>query len=459
MVPHMFKHKEMYRTFFPLLLAISMQSLLSLAVNLVDNLMLGTYSEVDLSGAALVNQIHYVLQQLVSGMGAGAAVLGAQYWGKREPGPIRSIITISMTVSLVAGVLFFGVTFFFPEHSLRVFCDDQPTIEAGMRYLSLMCWTYIIYSVSASLMFSLRAVQIAWIGTIMSVSTIFINACLNYCLIYGNFGAPELGIYGAAIATLVSRLMELVLILGYVLLVDKKLQMKPIHLIRFESAYLLDFIRVAIPLMIGGAMWGIAQAAQTAILGHIGQTAIAANSIAVLLFQLFSVFGMSCAQAASVVIGNTIGAGEMDKIKPYTRSLQCIFIILGVSSSLLLLLFRDAIVSIYDITEETRQLTVAFINVLCISSIGSCYEYPVEAGIIAGGGNTKYAAIVDNLFMWLFTIPFAALSAFVFQFSPVVTFIFLKADQLLKCIPNAIVCNRYRWVKDLTSDHKRTYQK
>ena len=160
-----------------------------------------------------------------------------------------------------------------------------------------------------------------------------------------------------------------------------------------------------------------------------------------------------------MVIGNTIGAGEMDKIKPYTRSLQCIFIILGVSSSLLLLLFRDAIVSIYDITEETRQLTVAFINVLCISSIGSCYEYPVEAGIIAGGGNTKYAAIVDNLFMWLFTIPFAALSAFVFQFSPVVTFIFLKADQLLKCIPNAIVCNRYRWVKDLTSDHKRTYQK
>ena len=97
-------------------------------------------------------------------------------------------------------------------------------------------------------------------------------------------------------------------------------------------------------------------------------------------------------------------------------------------------------------------MAVDFMTVLSVASIGSCYEYPVEGGIIAGGGSTKYAAVVDNLFMWLFTIPSAALSAFVFQFPPVVTFCFLKADQLLKCIPNAIVCNRYRWVRTLTRD-------
>lgn len=446
----MFKYKEMYRSFFPLLAAIAIQQFLTLAVNLVDNVMLGTYSETALSGAALVNQIQYILQQLTSGIGMGAAVLGSQYWGKQELKPIRSTIAIGLKISLLAGILFTCVTAFCPSGILRLFCDDGATIREGVRYLELMCWTYIIYSASAALMYSLRAVQTAWIGTIMSVMTICINACLNYCFIYGNFGAPEMGIYGAAIATLTSRVVELVVIFIYVLCIDKKLQMKPQDFLRLDREYWRGYIKAALPMMISGAMWGVAQAAQTAILGHIGQTAIAANSIASILFQLFSVFGMSCAQAASVTMGNTIGSGRLDMVRPYSRSMQCIFLIMGLVSASLLFICRGAIVSIYDITEETRQMTMSFLAVLSVTTVGSCYEYPVEAGIIAGGGDTKYNAIIDNLFMWLFTIPGAALSAFVFQFSPVVTFAVLKADQILKCIPNAIVCNRYKWVRDLT---------
>ena len=450
----MLKHKEMYKSFFPLLTAIAMQQLLALSVNLVDNVMLGAYSETALSGAALVNQIQFVLQQLTSGIGAGAAVLGAQYWGKQDIKPIRSIIAIGLKISLIAGIIFTCATVFFPRQLLGLLCNDTATIEQGTRYLSLMCWTYLIYSASASLMYSLRAVQIAWIGTIMSVMTICINACLNYCFIYGNFGAPELGVYGAAIATLTSRVVELIVIFIYVLCVDKKLKMKVTDFLCLDREYWHDYIVVAMPMMISGAMWGVAQAAQTAILGHIGQAAIAANSIASIIFQLFSVFGMSCAQTASVVIGNTIGSGRMDLVRPYSRSMQCLFLIMGLVSSALILIFRGVIVSFYHISEQTRELTMSFLFVLSITNIGSCYEYPVEAGIIAGGGDTKYTAIVDNSFMWLFTIPCAALSAFVFNFSPIVTFCVLKADQLLKCIPNAIVCNRYRWIKDLTGEHK-----
>jgi len=115
-------------------------------------------------------------------------------------------------------------------------------------------------------------------------------------------------------------------------------------------------------------------------------------------------------------------------------------------------LLKDAIVGFYTISEETKILATQFLAVLSVTTVGTCYEFPVESGIIAGGGSTKYAAWADNLFMWLFTIPTAFLSAFVFNFSPLVTFCFLKADQLLKCLPNSIVCNRYRWVKQLTKD-------
>ena len=163
----MLKHKEMYKSFFPLLAAIAVQQLLALLVNLVDNIMLGAYSETALSGAALVNQIQYVLQMITSGIGAGAAVLGAQYWGKRELKPIRSVISIGLKISLIAGIVFTFAAIFFPYRLLGLLCNDPDTLEQGVRYLSLMCWTYLIYSASAALMYSLRAVQIAWFGSIM----------------------------------------------------------------------------------------------------------------------------------------------------------------------------------------------------------------------------------------------------------------------------------------------------
>ena len=444
------RDRDFYRGFLPLLLVITLQQLAALAVNLLDNLMLGGYTELALSGANLVNQLQFILQQLVAGVGMGVSVLGSQYWGKQDVDPIRRVTSIGLRFSLAAGLLFFLVTLLFPHGVLRVFTDDEAVIAEGMRYLRLMCWTYLVFAVSNTLMYSLQSVETAFIGTVMSLSTICINGVLNYCFIYGNFGAPELGIEGAAVATLTSRVVELVIILVYLFFIDKKLRIRPVHLLRFDRSYLKDFTKAALPVMLSGAMWGVAQGAQTAILGHMSATVIAANSIASVIFQLFVVVGMSSANAASVTMGKTVGAGRLDKVREYSRSLQLIFLLIGLLSGGAMLLCRSAIVSLYAVSPEAKALAEDFLLVLAITSVGSCYEFPVEGGIIAGGGSPHYQAICDNLFMWLFTIPSAALSAFVFHAPPFVVFCFLKADQLLKCIPNGIVCNRYRWVRQLT---------
>jgi len=444
------KDRQFYRTFFPLLMIIALQQLAALMVNMVDNIMLGTYSELALSGATLVNQLQFVLQQVASGIGMGIVVLASQYWGQKRIEPIKKIISIGVKCGLAVGVVFFVLSVAVPHQLLSVFTSDETVIAEGVKYLRVMCCTYLIFSVSNSLMYALQSVETAMIGTVMSISTICINACLNYCFIYGNFGAPELGIVGAAVATLVSRTVELIIILVYVIFIDKKLKMKLMDLLSFDTTYLKDYIRVSTPVVLSGLLWGIAQAAQTAVLGHISAQVIAANGIAVTVSQIFAVFGMSCANVASVVTGKTIGEGRLDMVKSYSKTMQAIFFLLGLSLGSLIFIFKDPIVAVYNITEETRKLTLGFLTILSITTVGSCYEYPVESGIIAGGGQTKYAAIVDNLFMWLFTIPSAVLSAFVFRFPPVVTYCFLKADQILKCIPNSIVCNRYRWVKILT---------
>ncbi len=439
-----------YRTFFPLLFVIVLQQLAALAVNLADNIMLGRYSELALSGASLVNQLQFTLQQIAAGIGMGIVVLAAQYWGQKRTGPIKKIISLGVKCGFLSGVIFFAISQLTPAGVLGLFTGDEEVIAEGMRYLKVICWTYPVFGLSNSLMYALQSVETAMIGTVMSCSTICINVCLNYCFIYGNFGAPELGIVGAAVATLVSRLVELGIILVYILFLDKKLHMKLWELLRWDGTYLQDYLKVSTPIVISGLLWGVAQAAQTAIPGHMSATAIAANSIAIILFEIFAVLGAACANTASVVTGKTIGAGKLDKVKAYSKTMQGIFLLGGLFSGGMLFLCKDWIVNFYTVSPEVKAMAVDFMTVLSVASIGSCYEYPVEGGIIAGGGSTKYAAVVDNLFMWLFTIPSAALSAFVFQFPPVVTFAFLKADQILKCIPNFITCNRYRWVKLLT---------
>lgn len=446
------RERAFYRAFFPLLIVIALQQLAALTVNLADNLMLGSYAELALSGAALVNQIQFTLQQTVSGIGLGIVALASQYWGQKRTDPIKKIINIGVKVGFLIGVLFFAVSGCIPRAVLSLFTDDQAVIAEGLRYLRVIRWTYLIFSVSNSLMYAMQSVQTAMIGTIMSISTICINVCLNYCLIFGNFGAPELGIVGAAAATLVSRSVELIIILVYVLRIDRKLRMKLRELLRFDFTYLRDYIRIAAPMVLTGLLWGVSQAAQTAILGHIGSAVIAANSIASVIFQLFAVFGMACANASSVIIGKTIGSGRLDRVRAYSKTLQGIFLLTGIVFGGLMFLLKDAIVGIYAVSEETGALAVSFLTVLSVTTVGTCYEYPVMAGIIAGGGSTKYAAAMDNLFMWLFTIPCAFLSAFVFGFPPIVTFGILKADQVIKCIPNFITCNRYRWVRKLTHD-------
>lgn len=441
---------RMLKEFFVLLTAVALQQLLALTVNLVDNFMLGSYSEQAMSGAALANQLQYMLQMLTGGIGAGVSVLGSQYWGKQEINPIKEIISLGLKFSVAAGVLFTVLTLLFPAQIIGLLTDDTQIIASSVEYLSVMSWTFVIYSVSSVLLFSLRSVQTAFIGMVMSGCTILINGALNYVLIYGNFGAPELGIRGAAYATLTSRLVELATILIYILRVDRKLRLKVKDLLSFRKTYLRIYFQVSFPPMVTGMLWGVAQTAQTAILGHISAEAIAANSIAAVIFQLFTCFGFSCANAASVVIGKTVGRGEYDLIRPYSRTLQLVFAGFGAVTGSLIFLCRKWIVGLYAVTPETRALSISFLTILSITVVGSCYEYPVESGIIAGGGDTKFAAYMDNGFMWLYTIPFAYLSAFVFEWSPVVTYAILKSDQILKCLPNGLRCNRYKWLRDWT---------
>ena len=450
--PLISRDKRFYQGFFHILIIISLQQLATLAVNLVDNMMLGRYTELALSGATLVNQYQFILQNLAAGVGMGIEVLAGQYWGKKQFEPIRRIIGIGVKLSLFVGLVFFALSVAAPAGMLGLLTNDEAIIAEGVRYLRVMRGTYPVYALSAALMFSLQTVETVMIGTVMSLSTVCINVCLNYCLIYGNFGFPELGVTGAAIATLISRIVELIIILVYVLKLDKKLHLRVRDLLGFDTTYLRDFFRVATPLIINSFFWGINQSIQTAILGHLTAPAIAANSICSTTINITSVVGMACTNAASITMAKSIGERGLGHVKEYAVTLQVIFLGIGILTGCVTFLSRDFILGFYaaGLSTETYALARQFLTIMSVAVVCGCYQYPTSAGIIAGGGDTKYPPIMENLFAWLWVLPMSALCAFVLDLPPVIVFMMLKSDQVLKCIPNFIKCNRFRWAKELT---------
>ena len=449
------REKQFYTTFLKLSGIMAAQNLLAFGVNLADNIMLGRYSETTLAAAAMVNQIQYLLQMIcIAGIGAGTLVMVSQYWGKKEIEPIHRIIALAMKFAAVAGLVFFSITFIIPEGVLSIFTSDSTVRDEGVRYLRIMCFSYLIFPLESVLVTSVRGARIVVIGTVVSIVSLLMNIALNYIFIFGNLGAPEMGIQGAALATLISRFVELTILLVYIRFFEKKLRLRLLPFFKLDAYYLKDFIKVALPVMLSGIPWGIGMMLQVVILGHMSKSIVAANSISSTVYQVITSFAFGQVSSSNVMIGNAIGSGRIDQMRPYARTLQMLYIASGIVTGLVLFFVRDLVLGVYVLEQETWELARTFITLMTIIVVFASYQYPAASGIVLGGGNTRYPVIVETLFIWLCVLPLSALSAFVWKFSPIVTFLFLKSDQFLKCIPNGIVVNRYRWIRVLTRDEK-----
>ena len=242
----------------------------------------------------------------------------------------------------------------------------------------------------------------------------------------------------------------------YIYAADKKLRLRPRDLLSFDKTLCIDFIKVSAPVVAISGMWGFSNAITAIILGHMemSKAIVAANSAAYTLYNLFKAGAQGAANAAGIIMAKTVGAGKLEKVKEYARSLQLIFICIGLVTAFLLFITKDLVLSMYDLSPEAMNFAHQFILVLCVCTIGMAYQMPTITGIIRGGGDTRFGMYNDIVSIWCIVLPVSALAAYVFKWPPVAVVACLNADQIFKCGAACFRCNRFRWVKKLTRDEK-----
>ena len=428
-----------------------LQNVVTLSVNLADNIMLGAFSETALSGVTTVNQVQFVFQQLIMALGDGLVIFGSQYWGKKETKPVRKISAWAMCTGIFIALILFILASFFPRQLLGLFTTDQTIIEAGLSYLAIIRFTYFFFAVTQILLATLRCVEIAGIAFGLSVMTLIINCSINWILIYGHFGAPRMGAAGAAVGTLTARIAEICVLITYISKKQSWIGIRIQDYLQADWKFGRKYYKVVCPLLVIQGLWGVNTALQTAILGHMTAAAIAANSAASNLFLMVKSAAVGAASAASVTMGKTIGSGDLKLAKLYSKKLQKLFVVMGIICGVLLFFIRIPVLSLYQFSPETREMANTFLMILSVVMVGMSYQMPTNGGIIRGSGSIAYSMKVDLISTWAIVIPLSMFMAFVVKASPAIVVCCLNADQIFKCVPAFLKCNYGHWIKTMTN--------
>ena len=438
------------KTMFSLMLFIVLQNVVTYSINMADNLMLGRYSQTALSGAATVNMIQFLFQTIAVALGDSVVIVGSQYWGQGRTGPVRKLGGTAVISSLCAGVLVTLAVTLFPRQLLSLFTPDEAIIEQGLAYLSLIRYTYVLYALYTAFMCILRTSGKVNIALRISIVSLLLDVAINRVLIFGLLGFPEMGIRGAAVGTLSARSSELILVLIYVIFFDKKLCFFAENPFRPDWTLVKDYFKTAASLCASGFFWALATPIQTGILGHLSSDAVAANSVSTTLFQYIKVVTQGEASAASVMTGRAVGEGDFEKIRRHAVTSQKVFLIIGFALGILLFFLRIPMLSFYKLTPEAKNMANGMLMILSVVFVGMAYQMPVGSGIIRGGGDTRFSLITNLISTWAIVIPFSFAAAFWWKLPEIWVVAVLNSDQIFKCLPIAIRCNNYKWIKTLT---------
>ena len=431
--------KRFYSHVFRLVTPMAVQNLINVGVTSTDVIMLGKVGETALSGVSLANQIYFILSLLYFGLTSGACVLTAQYWGKNDTRTIEKVMGMSFRISILAGIVFATAAFFFPYQLMRIFTTDEAVIAAGVSYLKIVAFSYV-----------LSAFTNVVIATIVYGTSLAANIILNAIFIFGLLGVPAMGAAGAALGTLCSRAVEVVIVVFYAVRINHVVKIRFKDWFVKDKALAKDFFTYAFPVLLNEIAWGAGMAAISAIVGHLGSSAVAAHSVAQVCRQLSMVIGFGISSATAIMIGKAIGEKKEELAREYGKKFVKIAIVCGIGGGLLILAISPFVQSVLNLTPLAKSYLRAMMFIMSYYVVGQSINTTLIVGVFRAGGDTRFGLILDVGVMWLCSILGAAVGAFVIGIPMPWVYILLCSDEIIK-IPFSIYRYKtYKWLNNVT---------
>ena len=441
-----------YSQIFKLVVPIVIQNLLSAAVSSADVVMLNYVGQSSISAVSLAANYASVLFMVYYGLGTGATLLCAQYWGKKDLQAIRVVEGIALRFSLLITLVFSGFALFASELMMRLFTTDAELIRIGAGYLRIMSFTYLCWGFIEIYLAVLRSVGKVTIAMALNVLAFSLNIFLNAVFIFGLFGAPRLGATGVAIATATSRTVELVGCILVSLLFCRDLKLNPAYMFISNKPLLRDFVRLSLPALANDLSWSVAFSMYSVILGHLGTDAVAANSLVVVVRNFGTVLCFGTASAGGILLGNVMGEGDMDRAKEYASKLLKLTVITGAIGGVLILIATPFVLHFADLTETAMYYLKYMLLINTYYVMGAAVNTTLIAGVFRAGGDTRFGLICDTIDMWCYAVPLGFIAAFVFKLPVLVVYFLLCTDEFVKW---PWVIKRYlsgKWLQNITRD-------
>ncbi|MDO5327863.1 MAG: MATE family efflux transporter [Clostridia bacterium] len=448
----MVKDKQFYKTILRLSLPAAFQSAVNLLVVMADNVMVTRTGENALSAVAQSNAITTFVTAALSGLSTGAIVLISQYWGKRDEKRIRTVCAVAFSVCLLFALLAICAVQLFPRALLGLVINGGETavIDLAMKYLPIVCLSYLPLAVTSAMVGILKGVEVVKVTLYTTILSLFANIGLNYVLIFGHLGLPALGVTGAAVATVLARLLEAALVWIYFFRIQKTLEIKPKNLLKSEGWAWQDYAKFGLPVGLTDAQWALVNLLKAVILGQMGKMLIDATSVTDMMMNLGTMFTFALAGGACVVVGKAVGAKDYKRVREYAGTIQIMFLCIGVVMSALVFLLRRPFASLYHLNDETFALAVQMIGICAVTLIGTSYHASCFVGINRGAGDSRFVMIVDMICGWLVVLPTAALAAFVFHWPLAWIYFCTRIDQCFKWIIAFLRLRGNKWIKNVT---------
>ena len=446
------KDKKFYKLILSIALPIALQNLITFAVSMIDTMMLGSLGEVQLSAASIGNNLFFILTILIFGLAGGSNILISQYWGKGDVKAIHKILSIMYRACIIITSIFIAIAIFLPEKFMKIYTSDALVIEQGASYLRIVAIGYIFYAITNCTIMMLRSVKTVKISLFVYTISLIVNGFFNYILIFGKFGAPVLGVRGAAIATVIARITEFAIVLFFMIKVEDKIRLRVKHLIKVDKLMLKDFLSNVTPVLFNEFLWSTGSTIISIIIGRLGTETVAANSISNVVFQFVTVFIFGLSNATAVIIGNTIGEGKNDKAKEYSRTIGLLSIVMGLLSALVILFIKPYVVDFYNVSNVTKDIAMRIMDVMSIIIVFQSLGVNLMMGVLRGGGDAKFVLINDIIFMWIVAIPCGFIAAYVLKLPIAIIFFIVKSDEIIKSVVAVVRVLSGKWVRNVTRD-------